>query len=308
MPYILQEIDMEQVEAIADYGDLCGESPLWDARAEALYWTDITGRRVYRYLWSKKRHELLQSGTEVAGLALLDSGGFVVTNSNGIWLWDGKEEWQLVADSAEGKKCVLNDCVADPQGRLFTGSCFFEPNDNYERGCLFRVDTDGSVHVVDEGILLSNGLGFSPDESTLYYADSAARRIYAYDYRRSDGSVGNRRILAQVPKEEGVPDGLTVDVDGFIWCAQWFGAGVVRYRPDGTVERRVHVPALQTSSLMFGGPDLNEVFVTSAGQREAETLAPSGYDPSSMLVGGPLFHLRTNIRGKEEYRARLAWK
>jgi D-xylonolactonase len=299
---------MEQIRVIADCGDLCGEGPLWDARGETLYWTDITGRCLHQYLWSTKRHETQQPGREVAGFALLEEGGFVVTNSNGIWLWDGGEKWQLVADSAEGKNCVLNDCVADPAGRLFAGSCFFEPGDHYERGCLFRLDTDGSVHVVDEGILLSNGLGFSPDESTLYYADSAARRIYAYDYRKSDGRVRNRRTLAQVPEEEGIPDGLTVDADGFIWCAHWFGARVVRYRPDGTVERRVHVPALQTSSVTFGGPDFSELFITSAQQRSAESLAPPGYNSSSMLVGGPLFHARTEFRGKEEYRARLAWK
>ena len=159
--------------------------------------------------------------------------------------------------------------------------------------------------MVDEGIQLSNGLGFSPDLSTLYYADSAARNIYAYDYRPADGNLRNRRVLVNVPKERGIPDGLTVDAEGYVWSAHWFGGGLYRYDPDGALERHVTVPATQTSSLMFGGPELTDIFITSAGLPDALPLAPANYDPERVHSGGELYQVNLGIRGKEEYHARI---
>ena len=108
------------------------------------------------------------------------------------------------------------------------------------------------------------------------FADSAARRIYAYDYRRRDGAISNRRTFVTVPRDEGVPDGLTVDAEGFVWCAHWFGACVIRYDPDGKIERRIPIPASRTSSLAFGGPELTDIFVTSEAFTDSLPLAPLG--------------------------------
>lgn len=301
-----QRRDAVSVEIIADLGDLCGECPLWSPQEEALYWTDITGRRVYRYSWAAGVPEVVHSDMEVSGLALNDRGGFVAVNSEGVWLWEHGSKPVLIADSAEGRKCALNDCIADPRGRLFTGSCFFDPGrDDYEPGFLARIDEDGSAHIVDEGIRLANGLGFSPDGSTLYFTDSAARAIYAYDYRVSDGGIGNRREFVRVPIEDGIPDGLTVDAEGFVWSANWFGGRIVRYDPDGSIQQVVSLPASQTSSLSFGGPDLDEIFVTSASQPDALRLAPPGYSSSGNGSGGQLFRIRLQTQGKPEYKARL---
>ncbi len=297
---------MAEIQILADYGDKCGEGPLWDERLETLFWTDITGQQFYRYAWNEKRHEVLRSGVEIAGFAFLEPNGFIIVNSNGVWRWDGANDPQCIVQEADGRRCVLNDCIADPEGRLFTGSCFFDPSrEDYELGFLARIDRDGSAHIVEEGIKLSNGLAFAPDESVFYHADSAARRIYSYDYSRSDGSLRNRRVLVEVPREQGIPDGLTVDAEGFIWCAHWFGEAIVRYRPDGSVERRIHIPAVQTSCLCFGGPDLTDIFVTSAAQPDALSLAPGDFDARTGNFGGQLFHLNLSIAGKPEYRARF---
>src|SRR5438270_80213 len=150
---------------------------------------------------------------------------------------------------------------------------------------LFRIDRDGSVHVVDEGIQFSNGLAFSRDCSTLYFSDSVARCIYAYNWNRETGNLANRRVFVRLPREHGFPDGLTVDAEGFIWCAHWFGARVTRYDPDGKVERVVALPATQTSSLAFEGPDLDVIFVTSASKSNMLTEAPAGYNPERVFVG-----------------------
>lgn len=294
-----------QIKTLADYDDLCGESPIWSPQNDCLYWTDINGRRFHRYSWNSHRSETVSDGFEVAGFSLSDDGDFVVVNSEGFWRWKPGQAPQLIAAEVEGRRCAMNDCVADPRGRVFAGSTFFNSaSDDYESGCLFRLDSDGSVQLVDEGFGLSNGAGFSPDERTFYFTDSVRRAIYAYDYRADNGGLSRRRVFVKVPDEEGIPDGLTVDAAGYVWSAQWFGGCIVRYDPEGKEERRVTIPASQVTSLAFGGPELTDIFVTSASFPDALPLAPPGYSPESRYPGGKLFHLNQGIPGKLEYHAR----
>ncbi len=299
---------MYEFRVVADYGDLCGEGPLWNSREQALYWTDLARRRFYRYVWAEQRAEIISEQLQISGYAFNQAGGFVVTNIEGIWLWDGASTPTLLAREAGGRRCLMNDCVADPEGRVYSGSYYRNPaTGDFDRvGCLFRVDCDGSVHVVDDGFRLSNGLAFSPDLSTMYYVDSADRRIYAWDYRRSDSSLRNRRVLVQVPREEGVPDGMTVDGEGYLWCAHWFGGCVIRYDPEGKIERRIETPASQTSAVTFGGPDFTDIFISSAAMVDSLILAPPGYDPSKHFMGGPVYHFRTGVQGREEFHANIS--
>lgn len=296
---------MDEIEIAADFGDLVGEGPLWDADSQSLYWTDWIGQKFCRLTWFPRKAEVLRVGIEVTGFALNRAGGFVVANTQGIWLWDGKEKMSLVAAEVDGKVCRMNDATADPMGRFLAGSCFYESSGDYPLGCLIRVDTDGRAAAIDEGIQLSNGLGFSPDTAHLYYTDSAARLIYRYDYNSQTGEVHNRSVLVRVPLDEGVPDGLAVDSEGFLWSAQWYGSCIVRYDPDGKVERRIPTPAKQTSSVAFGGPDLTDVFITSAARTYPSPLMPTGYDPHAGFIGGPLYHLNLGIRGKLAFKANV---
>ena len=297
---------LSHISVLADHNDYCGEAPLWDERAQILYWSDIARKRVYRCTWPGREQILLQQGFEVSGLVCHESGGFISVNSAGVWFWDGGGRKHLLAGQSNQNCCGLNDCIADPEGRVLSGSCFYDgTREDYPLGSLFCIDTDASVRIVDDGIRLSNGLGFSPDNRTLYLADSAARLIYAYDYKPSDGSVSNRRVFLRVPEDEGLPDGLTVDAEGFVWSAQWFGAGIVRYDPDGKIERRIPIPACQTSSVAFGGRDLTDVFVTSASLLDALPLILPRLEPSKVYIGGRLFHFNLGIPGKVEYRARI---
>jgi D-xylonolactonase len=300
-------VSIAPVTSIADYNDLCGENPLWDAVGQRLFWTDMTGKRFYSYDWKTRTSSILKQELEICGAAFNEPHGWVVVNSGGIWLWDGAERMDLLANEVDGERCNMNDCIADPQGRLFAGSWFYDPNrEDYPLGHLIRIDRDGSAKIVDEGIHLANGLGFSPDLRTLYFADSIARLIFAYDYSPETGEIGNRREFVQVPRDSGLPDGLTVDAAGYIWCAHWFGSCVVRYDPDGKIERTVSVPAKQTSSIAFGGPDLTDIFITSAALSDSLPLAPPGYDPESGYIGGSLYHTNLGIQGRPEYRAHIS--
>jgi D-xylonolactonase len=159
--------------------------------------------------------------------------------------------------------------------------------------------------VVDEGIEIANGLGFSPDNRTLYFADSARRVIFAYDVDASSGDLSRRRIFVQVPRDEGLPDGLTVDRKGFVWCAQWYGSQVVRYDPEGRVERRIALPVRQVSSVIFGGDDLSDLYVTTAADPWPSPLAPAGYDASAADQGGSLYRIRLDVQGRSDFPAAL---
>lgn len=293
-------------EAIADYQNRCGECPVWDEQARVLYWTDLTGRRFYRYSPQLRHSEVLKRDLQVKGFRLNVFDGFIVTNDEGIWLWDGAGRIDLIADQADGAQCRMNDCVADAAGRLLSGSTFYNSSGDYALGKLMRVDTGGHVHILDEGFHLANGLGFSPDGQMLYFTDSVVRRIYAYDYHVETGEARSRRVLVQVPRDEGIPDGLAVDAEGFIWSAQWYGSCVVRYDPEGKVERRLHTPAKQTSCAAFGGDDFCDLFITSAGESEPMPVMPPGYDPENGFFGGPLYRVRPGVIGRPANRANIS--
>ena len=294
-----------EFEVLANDNNLCGEGPLWDEPEQSLYWTDITGHRFYRYLSREQKHELLSEGFEVGGFSRQHDGSFVVSNNQGFWLWTPGQPPRLLASQCDGQQCVLNDCAADPQGRVYSGSWHLDENGHSAPSYLFRIDTDGSVHIADEGICFSNGLAFSPAHNTLYFADTVARCIYAYDWRARDGALSNRRVLTRIDRSEGLPDGLAVDAEGFLWCAHWFGGCITRYDPDGKRERRIDTPASQTSSLCFGGPNLDEIYITSAAKSDPLVLAPEGYDPNNVFIGGPLYRLRAGIRGTLKHRSNI---
>lgn len=294
------------MDVIANEVNLCGEGPHWDEHEQALYWTDIDGKRLFRYLWREQRHELVHEGLSINGFTRQRDGSFVLTHPGGFWWWRPGEAPVLLAAEADGEPCRLNDCLADPEGRVYSGSYHMDAAGQCAPSYLFRLDTDGSAHIVDEGICFSNGLALSPDGATLYFTDLAARCVYSYERRATDGSLCNRRVFLRLSRSEGLPDGLTVDAEGFLWCAHWFGGCVTRYDPDGTRERRLAVPATQVTSLAFGGPDLDELFITSAALPNCLMLAPEGYRPESVFSGGPLYRTRPGVRGRLKYRSDIS--
>jgi len=245
-------------------------------------------------------------GLNAAGMAFNETGELVFAGTGGLHLWRESGEHRILLTHHNDEYLNFNDILADPQGRLYAGTWFWGAEEYEKTGKLYLIDTDGSVSIQDEGIELSNGLGLSPDEKTLYYADSTARKIYAYDVAPS-GALSNRRVFVDVPLTEGMPDGLTVDAQGFVWSAQWYGSQIVRYDPDGKVERRPEIPATQVTCMAFGGPDWNELYITTAGEDWPTRYAPSGYDSSKVHLGGELYRLKLDIQGKPEYKTKFVW-
>jgi len=296
------------LEILVLNNDRCGESPLWDAASQRLYWNDMNASRVFSFDHSSRKFESLNNnGLNAAGMALNDGGELVFAGTGGLHLWRSSGESCTLLTEHAGETLNFNDILADPSGRLYAGTWYWGAEEYEKTGKLYLIDSNGSVSVQDDGIELSNGLGLSPDAKTLYYADSTARKIYAYDVEAS-GALSNRRVLVHVPLSEGIPDGLTVDSQGFIWSAQWYGSCVVRYDPDGKVERRIQVPTAQVTCMAFGGPDLDELYITTAGEEWKTRFAPTGYNSANLQMGGQLFRVKLDIQGKLENRTKFNWQ
>ena len=174
---------------------------------------------------------------------------------------------------------------------------------------MFRFSPDGATEIIDDGLGLCNGMGFSPDLRTFYSTDSIAHEIYRWDYNPETASLSNRRVFATIDPGLGIPDGMTVDSEGFVWSAIWYGGTVIRFDPDGREERRVDIPAVRTSCPMFGGADLDELYVTTAStgsDGEKSGMEPPGFDLSAYR-GGDLYRVRVGIQGKAEFKTGFAW-
>ena len=290
------------LEILASDGNRCGEAPIWDATGNRVVWVDIESALVFQFSMFDKRKAVISRGLPVAGVALNRKGGMIFAGRTGLHLWRAQDDYVTLVAEHDGQPLVFNDIIADPRGRIHAGTAYWGPNGMEKTGKLYLIAPDGSIRVMDEGIEHSNGLGFSPDNRTLYFADSGARRIYAYDVDAKTGMLARRRIFVEVPPAEGIPDGLTVDAAGHVWCAQWYGGQIVRYDPDGKVERRLPMPVKQVSSVAFGGPDLADLYITSAAEFWPSDLTPAGFDPAAPL-GGSLYRVHLDMRGKPEHMA-----
>ncbi len=268
-----------------------GENPLWNGDDDSLYWTDITGGKVHRFDLASGRHEVIYRGEPVGGFTFQANGDLLLFRVNDIALLepDGGRVDSLKEFSDDGA-ARFNDVIADPEGRVFAGTI----GRTDASGGLYRVDRDGAVTLLFRGTGVSNGMGFSPDLRVFYWTCSTRRRIYAFDYDGATGVLTRERVLYQAAEAEGFPDGMTVDRDGNIWSARWDGFSVVQHAPDGRVLAKFPFPVAKVSSLCFGGPALDEFFVTTAGGM-----------PGNDTADGSVYRWRAGASGLPEFRSRV---
>lgn len=282
-----------QPQLIADYDCVCGEGPLFSPDENVVYWTDIETGRLFRYDLAAKTHEQIYSGQKVGGFTLQADNSLLLFQEKGrVSTWKNGES-KVVIESLPDEDSRWNDVYADPEGRVFCGTM---PSKGH-LGRLYRLDTDGSIRVILENIGCSNGIGFSPDLRTMYYTDSATSHIYAFDYERASGALMNQRVLVEIPEGEGVPDGMRMDGEGFIWSARWGGGAVCRYDPaDGKLVERVPIPAPKVTCLCFGGENYQTAFVSTAGGDEKD---------KDGKHAGALFEVDLGVRGAADFRSRI---
>ena len=271
---------------------LLGEGARWDARRDELLRVDILAGRVFR--------DRVAATGELDPVVAYEVSGTV----GAVAPIEGDEGWLLAADrgfahlAPDGSLRVMaevvpdgarmNDAACDPQGRFWAGTAADRPGE----AALYRLEHDGRVERLLEGLTTSNGLGWSPDGRTMYLADSGPRTVQAFDFDGDRGAISNGRVLVALAEEAGTPDGLTVDADGDLWVAIWGAGQVRRYAATGELRQTLDVPAAQSTSCAFGGPGLHTLYVTTATEHWTEEQRRA--DPKAGLV----YRFETDATGR----------
>ena len=287
---------MAEVTCVLDARALLGEGPFWDVAEQRLYWVDIKRRQIHRFAPETGIDEVWQTHEDIGSLAPREQGGLVVALKSGFHFYDLARGHAVPAalpeDEPEHNR--FNDGKTDRQGRFWAGS--MDDREKQSTGGLYRLSHGLACRRMVHGILCSNALCWSPDSRVMYYADSGQRTVWAWDFDPASGEIENRRVFLRTGEGEGVPDGATVDSEGFVWIAQWGGSRVVRYAPDGRVARTILMPVKQPTCPMFGGPGLDVLYVTSA------TIGLDAAALAQQPQAGALFAIDAGVKGLPEVR------
>lgn len=275
------------MEVLTEDRAVLGESPLWHSTEEVFYWVDIATRHVFRYDPKTTSSEVIYQGEQVTALCEIDGGGLVLVTSGALsTLQDGRVE--TIALLSLSDRVRTNDGKCDPRGRIWFGTMDLETTNPV--GELFLFD-GRSVRPVEDQVILSNGLGWSPGGDVLYHVDSARRLIYRYDNDIETGDVSNRKVLVDLNGPNEVPDGLAIDSEGNLWVAMWDGWCINVFDPAGKNIHKESLPVQRPTSVAFGGSDLSRLYVTTASQ----DLKPENLEEHAHA--GKLLRLDPGVKG-----------
>ena len=293
-------IKIDSPTILIDCNDSNAENPLWHPQHEYLYWTDIPCGKLFRYYFQTETYEQIYDGEPVGGFTIQEDGSLLLFKTKGtVEIWNEGKLTTVIDSIPEAIDTRFNDAIADLEGRVYSGTIATENNP----GRLYLFNTDGSYEVVAEDILLPNGMGFNRDYTYLYFTDSLLGTISRFDYDRVTGNLSNRQVLIKIPRNEGVPDGMTVDSEDYIWSARWDGGHVYRYSPDGKEVMRIQLPTGKVSCVTFGGKNYDRLFITTARNGEKCEDFCDKWQPDS--PAGDIFHSPTKIKGKPELLSRI---
>jgi sugar lactone lactonase YvrE len=271
-----------------------GEGPLWDWRTQVIHWLDIDLHRLHRLDPASGVHDQAELPYAVAAIGLRAAGGLIAATRHGFAAWDWAARVpEPIVDPEAGRPTRFNDGAVDSRGRFWAGTIALDP-DRYHipDNRLYRLDPDGSVHLMESGLTISNGLGWSPDDRTMYLTDTVAQKIYAYDFDAERGLIGNRRDFVHTPDQPGFPDGLAVDAEGGVWSARIAAGLIVRYDNQGRVDRELLLPVTCPTSCTFGGPELDRLLITTSWHILSDS------DKTNQPHAGDLFAVWPGFRGR----------
>lgn len=281
-----------KLEYLVEHAYETGEGPLYHPDEHRLYWVDIPNGHMYRYDLDSGEHEQCYAGPSIGGYTIQADGSLLLFKANGeITVWNEGREETIIEEIPEERGSRFNDVIAGPEGRVYCGTM---PPD----GRLYRLDTDGTLTMLISDAAVPNGLGFTPDNTRVYFAETEAETIWSFDYDAATGDLSNRQVFVETVGGSGSPDGLTVDAEGYVWSARWNGGCVVRHHPDdGRAVERVSLPARKVSCITFGGPDYEQAYVTTATAGNDRSIEGDG--------AGALFRFSPNVSGVPEFRSRI---
>jgi L-arabinonolactonase len=288
-----------KIEVLVDVKTTLGEGPLWDVEQQRLYWIDATGMRVFRATADGAEIRAWDVPSRVGSIAIRKDGkGAICSLAKGFHALDFLTgETTLIADIEIDRPANwINDGKVDRRGRFFAGT--MDSQESGPNGALYRLNPDFSVAKVETGIIVSNGPCWSPDDKTFYFADSWSGEIWAYDYDIHTGSLSNRRTFVKVNTSNGgAADGSTVDAEGCVWNANVYDSKLYRYTPEGQIDRIIEMPVKKVTSVMFGGPNMDVLYVTSMAK------PPLPRFPGDGVLRGSLFAITgLGIKGVPEPR------
>ncbi len=285
-----------QAECVLDMKNELGEGPLWNFEEGALYWIDCIARKLQRYVPGRPDVKTWSLSKQPGSFAFRRGGGIVMVYRNGFGLIDletGAEKF-LDAAPADFAKERFNDGKCDRKGRFWTGT--FDRELANPVGSLYRIEADLRIRRMSGGVALSNGIAWSPDNKVFYHCDSRPGSVLRYDFDLESGTITNRRLFIDYATQHGRPDGCTVDAEGFLWVTEVEAGRIGRYDPDGRLERVVALPVTKPTSVMFGGADLDTLFITSMRYNV------SAADLAAQPLYGALFGAQPGVRGLPETR------
>lgn len=284
-------IGADLVEVAFDAHAEVAEGPVWVPFRGELLWVDIPRHLVHRLHTASGRLESIDVGQPVGAVAMREAGGLVLALRDGFALIDGDGEAvrlvrEVERDNANNR---MNDGKCDTSGRFWAGTMAFDMAPG--AGALYRLEPDLTVVPVLAPTSVPNGLAWSSDDRTMYFVDTGPGTVDAFDYVPASGAITERQRIIDVPPEEGLPDGMTIDADGFLWIALWDGWCVRRYSPNGNLDTIVELPTAQITSCTFGGEHLDELYITSAAAGLSQR------ERAEQPHAGAIFRVRPGVRG-----------
>jgi D-xylonolactonase len=267
-----------------------GEGPLWVAQENAVYWVDIVNQNVHRLSLADGAKQTWSFDQQITSIAVREQGGFVCTFRDGFAILDLTTSAidPIVLLEAEKPGNRFNDGKVDGNGRYWAGT--MDDKAQLASGALYCLDKTLNCRQMDDGYIITNGPTFSADGKTLYHTDSVKRTIYAFDLSE-DGEISNKRVFAQLQKEDGVPDGMTVDSENCIWGCHFNGSRITRYSPAGEILQVIPMPVPHVTSCTFAGPELDTLYITTA------RLDLSEADLAKYPLAGSLFSCKPGVKG-----------
>lgn len=274
-----------------------GEGPCWDPESGRLYWVDINAGRIHATDPVTGDDLIIEAREKIGAAVLASSGAIIAAGERGfVVVAPGRGVIERIADpEVDNPDTRFNDGKCDPAGRFWAGTMSLSRTTGI--AALYRLDPDGAVSKLVEGVTVSNGLAWDLEKSSMYYIDSPTKSVVAFDYRDEDGTISNPRIAFSTPPDMGSPDGMTIDSEGMLWIAFYRGGCVARWNPEtGELLQQVDIPAPHVTSCCFGGNDLRTLFVTTARQ------GMDGAGLERFPSAGGLFAFEPGVVGTPSYR------